>query len=57
MKSVDYTIPVNYIKDMLNKLRIVIPVLKRLVTLILMNIYVPIAIFLSMINGIILTLA
>jgi hypothetical protein len=56
MKSVDYAIRVNYIENMLHKLWIVIPVLKRLVTLILMDIYAPLVILISVINGKILTL-
>jgi hypothetical protein len=51
IKSVDYATHVNCIEDMLYKLKIVIPVMKRCVTLILEGIYVLVATMINVING------
>jgi hypothetical protein len=51
MKSVDYATHVNCIEDMLYKLKVVIPVLKRCVTLILEVTYAPIVIMINVISG------
>jgi len=54
MKGADYAIHLNSIEDILY--RIVIPVLKRFVTLTLEDTYIPIVTMISVINGKILSL-
>ena len=56
MKRVDCAIRVNNLEDMFYKLRIVIPVLKKLVTLTPKDTYVLNSTMISVINGKILTL-
>jgi hypothetical protein len=51
MTSADYATYVNCIEDMLYKLKVVIPVLKRCVTLILEDTYALIAIMTNVISG------
>jgi hypothetical protein len=57
MKSVNYAIHVNCREDMQCKLRTVIHVLKRFVTLIIEDSYAPIVTMINVINGKMLTLA
>jgi hypothetical protein len=51
MKIVDYATCVNCIEDMPYKLKVVIPVLKRYVTLTLVDTYAPIVIMINVVSG------
>jgi hypothetical protein len=56
MENVNYAIHVNCIEDMQYKLKTVILVLKRFMTLILEDIYAPVVIMINVISGRILIL-